>query len=210
MAKLVEILARELKEWPEGAESAVQDSDGEVKFSRSANLPRMNSIKTVWMRHEDAGGESLWIGARAADDYTTAIVTRAEWQAAVDALKPDAQRFAEDYVEANKDRHAKEWDGSGLPPVGLPVEWCSDNSVGWQEIVVLAYYRFDAWIQPKGKASMIVGNIDNFRPIRTPEQIAEDVREAGIAEIRQTLASSAKGSIESVIWDAGYRKQEPK
>jgi len=47
-----------------------------------------------------------------------------------------------------------------------------------------------------------------FRPIRTLEQIAAEEREAGIAEIRQILTSSAKGSIESAIWDAGYRKQE--
>lgn len=52
-----------------------------------------------------------------------------------------------------------------------------------------------------------IGAFSFFRPIRTPEQIAAEERAEGIEEIRRLLGSGARGSLESVIWDAGYRKQ---
>lgn len=98
-----------------------------------------------------------------------------------------------------------EWNGEGLPPVGLPVEWYSDSNTGWQEIVVLAYHGDDAWIQPKGKESMIVGNIANFRPVRSPEQIAADERTKAIHELVKVTCISRGEAAR--IYDAGYRKQ---
>lgn len=112
------------------------------------------------------------------------------------------------------------WNGEGLPPVGLPVEWYSDSNTGWQEIVVLAYHGDDAWIQPKGKESMIVGNIANFRPIRTPEQIsaekeAERKQESVAAALRAIGGSSSKitsasnvSDVISALYDAGLIKSE--
>ena len=58
-----------------------------------------------------------------------------------------------------------------------------------------------------GSLNVAQGAHGCFRPIRTAEQIAEEDRDRGIAELRQLLISGAKGSIESVIYDAGYRKQ---
>ena len=62
------------------------------------------------------------------------------------------------------------WDGKGLPPTGLAVEWHSDSNTGWQKVVVIAYNEDSAWIQPEGKPSIIVGNPANFRPILDVEQ----------------------------------------
>lgn len=88
MAKLVEILARRLLAWPELAGIAVQDGDGDLKFSEHITA-YIDENSGVWIR----GGalafrEDGRIGD-IAEDYRTAIVTRAEWQAAVDALKAD-------------------------------------------------------------------------------------------------------------------------
>lgn len=83
--KLVDILARVLKAWPEGGLLVVQDEDGEIKFDSSHGLPRLNSSGDVWIRQGDEG-DSLY-GFSTASDFATAIVTRAEWQAAVDALR---------------------------------------------------------------------------------------------------------------------------
>jgi len=82
--KLVDILARELKEWPEGILLAVQDEDSEIKFDNSHELPHLHSSGDVWILQGDEG-DGLY-GLSKASDFATAIVTRAEWQAAVDAL----------------------------------------------------------------------------------------------------------------------------
>lgn len=119
------------------------------------------------------------------------------------------------------------WSGEGLPPVGLEVEvvcpFKHPSLDKWhlEHVTIIAHDTVedgegggDAVAVFKGLTSrdgqeiqyhsMIAGC---FRPIRTPKQIAAEEREAGIAEIRRVLTSSARGSIESAIWDAGYRKQ---
>lgn len=103
-----------------------------------------------------------------------------------------------------------EWNGEGLPPAGLAVEWHSDSNTGWQEATVLAYHGDYAWIQPKGKPSIIVGNPANFRPIRTPEQIAAEKRGEAIAEIAKASGLRMRdGAVEvaTALYAAGYRKQ---
>lgn len=106
----------------------------------------------------------------------------------------------------------KPWDGEGLPPVGKDVceyrgahQWdvwtvvniFAEWGEGSRRVVFVDFG--DGWREER--------DAERFRPIRTAEQIAADERERGIEEIRKVLISSAKGSIESTIYDAGYRKQ---
>ena len=77
-----------------------------------------------------------------------------------------------------------QWGGKGNPPIDMPCEWFSDSQTGWQKVTILAYSGDDAWIQPEGKPSIIVGNPANFRPIKTQEQIAAEEREKAIEEMR--------------------------
>lgn len=123
-------------------------------------------------------------------------------------IQPELRQAREALAVA--DAPAEPWNGEGLPPVDLAVEWYSDSNTGWQEITVLAYHGDDAWIQPKGKESMIVGNIANFRPIRTPEQIAEEARQKEIDGIRRDLQDRQLlicDNLADLLHDAGYRKQ---
>ncbi|HGT3101248.1 TPA: hypothetical protein ACM2X7_006433, partial [Pseudomonas aeruginosa] len=69
-------------------------------------------------------------------------------------------------------RPQEAWDGHGLPPTGLLVEWKAGLDHEWRRVTVLAYANGDAWLQPEDGDSFIVGNPANFRRIRTPEQIA--------------------------------------
>ena len=62
MAKLVEILARELNEWPKGAKILVQDCDLEAKFGDSACL---GSSRVVWERV--GAHSSFYLGELAED-----------------------------------------------------------------------------------------------------------------------------------------------
>lgn len=70
--KLVDILARELKVWPEmqeGGNSLEQDLDNAV------------------IEGSGCGTVDIFMLSERADDWEHANITRAEWQAAVDALK---------------------------------------------------------------------------------------------------------------------------
>lgn len=109
-------------------------------------------------------------------------------------------------------RPAPQWNGEGLPPVGIPVEWSEWLDGKYQVVTVLAYAGGDAWIQPDGKPSMIVGSPAGFRPIKTPAKIAAEERETAIEAI-DALINSRMGSLNvrelaAAIHDAGYRKIE--
>lgn len=104
----------------------------------------------------------------------------------------------------------KPWDGQGLPPTGLLVEWKAGLDHEWRRVTVLAYANGDAWLQPEDGGSFIVGNPANFRRIRTPEQIAAEEREAGISDM-QTITDGAGPTVYaklSALYDAAYRRQE--
>lgn len=181
--KLVDILARELKVWPEGRESCVQSRvDTQIYF-------------------DDGGPDDLYVDGRAVDGgMCGARVTREQWQAAVDALK------------------VVEWNGDGLPPIGMHVVVHDDGS--------LVYGR--------GESGEVIAHVDGcavirmsyglgcFLPrcLRTPEQIAAEEREKAACELYCTInwhggvpewknqTESRKQDYFKAI-DAGYRKQEP-
>lgn len=71
--KLVDILARELKAWPEGWDDAGQSESGRLH------------VVTGWEPSKGRTYESY----TQAEDWASAVVTRAEWQAAVEALKAE-------------------------------------------------------------------------------------------------------------------------
>ena len=103
------------------------------------------------------------------------------------------------------------WSGKGLPPVGVV---CEANFVGsWTEFE-MRYYG-ESYVIFKTFYEVQRTRIDfdtcgvKFRPIRTPEQIAADEREAAIDAM--LAATPAPGSDISLrvcekLYDAGYRK----
>ena len=143
--------------------------------------------------------------------------TRAEWQAAVDAL--NAPKVVE-------------WDGAGLPPVGLDVEikrgnctWIDGDE--WQigkTATVMASFLNSRDIEmasvqfPGGHCECILARC--LSPIRTAEQVAAEEREKSAKELYMTINWDSKpGTWENLLQarrndyrkaiDAGYRK-EPK
>lgn len=82
--KLIDLLVKELPKrggWPEGALNATQDKDGEVCFSSSAT-PEFGLA--AWEGGDWCGNEFHTIRA---SDYDTAIITRAQYEAALAASK---------------------------------------------------------------------------------------------------------------------------
>ncbi|AWF65436.1 hypothetical protein CSB92_6137 [Pseudomonas aeruginosa] len=98
------------------------------------------------------------------------------------------------------------WDGQGLPPTGLLVEWKSGLDHEWRRVTVLAYANGDAWLQPEDGDSFIVGNPENFRRIRTPEQIAAEEREKAVGDMAMSIQGVPyQYPTLYALYDAGWR-----
>ncbi|BBP60400.1 hypothetical protein [Pseudomonas sp. St316] len=117
------------------------------------------------------------------------------------------------------------WTGEGLPPVGLEVECTFDYWGYWLKGKVLYYGKKMIFMEqesPKGsfEGSMMPDGI-KFRPIRTPEQIAEETR---IAELNLMIGAikdypGGRHGVDHLtqlkiheevcinLYDAGWRKQ---
>ena len=201
--KLVDILARELTAWPETTRLA-QDSNGHV-FGWTG-FPNWDGDQ--WLIDVCASLDKCRPGEMdLADDHMTSSVTRAEWQAAVDAL--NAPKVVE-------------WDGVGLPPVGLDVEikrgnctWIDGDE--WQigkTATVMASFLNSRDIEmasvqfPGGHCECILARC--LSPIRTAEQVAAEEREKAIKEMMMHGVDAGDSTIEytcAALYDAGYRKE---
>ena len=116
------------------------------------------------------------------------------------------------------------WSGEGVPAVGATLE-ATDKTLNdgvWTKVVILAVGKHGKddcvlmaeVLDDKGRPGTMVASLYTqyegcFRPIRTPEQIAADEREAAIDEM--LAATPAPGSDISLrvcekLYDAGYRK----
>ncbi|MEV1255310.1 hypothetical protein ABZQ86_26055 [Pseudomonas aeruginosa] len=116
-------------------------------------------------------------------------------------------------------RPQEAWNGQGLPPVGTVCEWHESDGSAYTESKVVAYTDDGLFVcmQKPGRRPEVL-RIDNceFRPIRTPEQIAAEERAAAIAEMMKDAGiteSAFAHDPEAEVWaaalyDSGYRRQE--
>jgi hypothetical protein len=114
------------------------------------------------------------------------------------------------------------WTGEGLPPVGTVCEMSLFASNKWELCLPVHYLE-----QPADHSDQVVVYQDSlggevcyildppcsgsiqFRPIRTPEQIAAEEREAEIEVLRVLLSKVACDDYHAAVavFEAGYRKQ---
>lgn len=221
--KLVDILARELNQWPDAlGHAAGQAADGTLHSEMEPE-----DAETVWTI------ESYTI----CSNWIIDIVTRAEWQAAVDALNADKCEHSyankigcPECGELNAPK-VVEWDGEGLPPAGSTCEHSTDDNKnnsadgGWKKVKIVGHHQFHnddylcaVWVSGTDVSYSSEG--EHFRPIRTAEQVAAEEREAEDNEVMSrymSLSDCEKGMLghspERVIIGLmrvmGYRK-EPK
>lgn len=108
-----------------------------------------------------------------------------------------------------------EWNGDGLPPVGIKCEHCPGGTTQheWEVVTVAGVHEntstgfIDYWLVRENGSSYIVGNPYRFRPLRTE---AEKLREDGIAEMLKALYGPQEYTYREIcelIYDAGYRKE---
>lgn len=194
MKRLVDILSVELKRWPDSLGDAVgQASDGTLHNDMeplNAEIVRTREKYTM------------------CKNYIMDCVTRAEWQAAVDALNAPK---------------VFEWDGVGDPPVGVVCQYSVLNGP-WHTCEV-GYSFFDGEhrcfvikcqhlgfeqvcrIEPGSEGSV------EFRPVRTVEQVAAEEREKAIEEMVAVSPLLDKGwsrKVCAALYDNDYRKQVAK
>lgn len=131
--------------------------------------------------------------------------------------------YIDDVFERLIPRPAPQWNGEGLPPIGLVCEVDNPHEPGeWHECTILVH---DGEIAVFGCCNgypyVYDGqSADSFRPIRTPEQIAADERLHKISNactaIARTLdqfasdipgGAAARAVIEAMI-DAGYKRHD--
>lgn len=185
--KFVDILARELKVWPEGDSPLVQGSFGQVYI---------------------CGGGPIIIETCRADDWELGEVTRAEWQASVDAL--NAPKVVE-------------WDGDRLPPTGTVCEhFGTADHTNWIEVQVIGHghvrfhdVAFFEYMSGTREHTVSYSTANNFRPIRTAEQVAAKERKSEILEMIDTFGTDtaiwgrdAVMEICGHLWESGYRKEK--
>ncbi|MGU1083606.1 hypothetical protein ACSEN7_25635 [Pseudomonas aeruginosa] len=98
----------------------------------------------------------------------------------------------------------KPWNGKGLPPVGISVEWLS-SAHGWLGGRVVGH---------DGSVAVVSHN-DGYtgchphevRPMPPPEQIAAEEREKAIEEMCFAVETLTVKQAKA-LFDAGYRRQE--
>lgn len=204
--KLVDILARDLDLWPEKVVALSQDSDGYVGGISADELEEMTFCAGDWSSVADGYLEAHELS----DDYSVSIVTREQWQAAVDALKRGSPAL---HVQvAGRGKLLMPWNGDGLPPVGANVE---SKDFGGVTVLAHGIFRGQTVIICQGDDTVITCTPDQLTPIRTAEQIAADERAADIDKMVQFFMnyySNPKGAGQYLLicrslYDAGYRKQ---
>lgn len=191
--KLVDILARDFESLDERYELLAQDGDGFI--ANYKEIDRFNETKDEW----DGDFDIILKRVEIAEDYMTANVTKTQWQAAVDALYPPLEL-------------PEEWNGSGLPPVGTVCEMHIDDGDFWAigKVVAHAVLSDETVAVAHNESEVFHGSDGNFRPIRTPQQIAAEERESCIVRMTNDAgnASSLAQRVYADLYDAGYRKIE--
>lgn len=135
---------------------------------------------------------------------------RAEWQAAVDAL--NAPKVVE-------------WDGDRLPPTGTVCEhFGTADHTNWIEVQVIGHghvrfhdVAFFEYMYGTREHTVSYSTANNFRPIRTAEQIAAEEREKGIQAIQDAYTYTVESCTHKILhsqaarlYDAGCRLQVAK
>ncbi|RUF31658.1 hypothetical protein IPC1132_10940 [Pseudomonas aeruginosa] len=155
-----------------------------------------------------------------------------EWSYWLEGSEVWAGVWADCFVSAEREatfepRPQETWNGQGLPPVGLEIEAnfpmtdVTGTHYHWRRVIVAV-----AGIPGAERECLVYDAentkpawVDEFRPLRTPEQVAAAERWAAIqqmlafADVKYGAGElmSPKEYVETAVaalYDAGYRRQE--
>lgn len=168
-------------QWAGGDCPVDSDAIVEVKF-RNPSRNKFNGDRAgdfTWS-HDGFGGDII--------AYRLQQPTKSE-QACDDAAENDDEADLNECI--GQDVDTPEWNGEGLPPVGVECEWLAGADHDWVAVTVLAYDGNEAWLKPSGGSqSFVVGNIAGFRPLRTEAEKAMESAKHIIADLCRDSASN--------------------
>jgi hypothetical protein len=203
--KLVDILAREMKAWPEECRW--------IEFDGANGC------------YADMGQDYITLITDCSEctERTGAAVHKDEWQSVVDSLKvregvADADAGNLISLDDVKAKWTRTWTGEGLPPVGAVCEWRDKYGGAWIETKIMYLSKHTALLLYRGddecpdcEAAFSPDDCE-FRPIRTPEQIAAEIRSKAVDDMIAALGMDNVRTSEYIrcglLYDAGYRKFE--
>ena len=132
-------------------------------------------------------------------------------------------RLEQDLNECiGQDIDMPEWNGVGLPPVGIECEWQDKNTKQWQPVKVVYSSEWVTVVREINKEKgddLVEVAIENygdesrrkFRPLRTE---AENAREAAIQDLTSVICGNVPDTGMATaamyaerVYDAGYRKE---
>lgn len=114
-------------------------------------------------------------------------------------------------VERPQEMKNKEWSGEGTPPIGTVCEYYWTEGDEWRKCEVVAYHNSNTVAVDvfEGYAVCLHHSLGLFRPIKTPEQIAEEEKSKAIDEMNDLILGwGVEKRMLAVLYDAGYRKQK--
>lgn len=179
------IVTREQYEAEIAASKAVVGHDGWIKWAGGECPVDSDAIVEVKYRksnpyqfNNDRAGDFDWehIGSNAD------IIAYRLQQPGVDSRAND-DRLEQDLNECiGQGVDMPEWNGDGLPPVGIKCEHCPGGTTQheWEVVTVAGVHEntstgfTDYWLVRENGSSYIVGNPYRFRPLRTEAEMARE------------------------------------
>lgn len=157
------------------------------------------------------------IGHRPSDRWEVYTPKGCGGVVAVDSVTDWTVRELLDRMSAAPIAEPSPWTGGGLPPVGTVCEVNDQRSESWTKVDSILAHAHTAG---RDVAVFQIGDYiafspaDRFRPIRTPEQIAEEERKAAYKGMLHDLAAvlgisnidERECDVLHALVEAGYRK----
>lgn len=229
--KLVDILARELKEWPERASHACSyfwDWKAHVSFTKGgAPAPDPNDRERhTWTTLRDARKtEANWlIGfdltlSIVPEDRKTAIVTRAQWQTAVEALKSPSLHIQQ-IGRITRQQEAIDWPEWATHRLTTGPKWDGDHSMlGSIEFAILrgdSYHdqwdgEFDmddsSWVVLDERPAILPWNGEGLPPVGVTCEFEGSV--SGAKAWKQCLVIAHDGQYAVINYKNNYSAHLP-
>lgn len=205
-----------------GKTASADDADGWIEWAGGECPVDGDAIIEVKYRNpsplnfnHDRAGDFSWLHHGFDSDI---IAYRLQQPTKSEQVRDDA---AEDNDEADlnerigQDVDTPEWNGEGLPPVGIKCEHCPGGTTQheWEIVTVAGVHEntstgfTDYWLVRENGSSYIVGNPYRFRPLRTEAEKSRDrfvklvmgwMHHAGAAEIALIYDAISAGKIPGV------------
>lgn len=198
--KLIDLLVQELPKrggWPDGANYAVQDADGTVKFAKT--LTYLHYLAGEWRSNEngfdwiygDRPFDGNFVAEWTADDNHKAVISMARYECGISKK------------ETGK-KSADEWNGEGVTPLGCECEYIS-NGTSWGKVKVIGFDGEKIVIRPSGEIYYAItpSDKDVFTPLRTEAERKRDAFIDAVLDDMRTIPCDLSLRDEvAVIYDA--------